>query len=496
MSLSAAARPTPSRHRWWALAAALALTVTGCQAPEDDQAAEGASQEQSASAPAGGGQEGDTDAEDAEGSGGSEDAEGPDGSDDSDDSDGSEDAEGSEDSEGGADESTNEEKWREASEKGVAPIPREPMPENPEVPNEESWRTVPSNVPMKKLEEGEKPPQFVLVSFDGGGWHDRWQTFMETAQEHDARFTVFLTGIYLAEKANSEIYQGPKQEPGSAAVSFYPDEESIAQLVDDLNQANSRGHEIGTHYNGHFCASSKNGADTWSTEDWQSELDQFFDFITNYRENNGYGADFPTLEVQPDSIRGGRLPCLDGKWSDLVPAWKEHGITYDTSRSSTLGTGVHWPYSQDGLWQFEVPVVYSPAFDGPESPAKEGDDSPIVTAMDYNFWAKINGAKNEPEKRDVMHDAALETYRYMYASAYAGNRAPLVLGNHFNGWNDNAFNPAVEQFMSEVCGEPDTYCTTHRDVIQWLSLQDPERVKQWQSAEASAKGDDLEDITW
>lgn len=479
MSLSAAARPTPSRHRWWALAAALALTVTGCQAPEEDEGSAAPPQEQSeqsSPAPSEDDQDGGSDEGDG-GSGGSDEA-------------------GSSEDEKGEEDLSTEEKWKEASEKGVAPIPRQPMPENPEVPNEESWRTTPSNVPMEKLEEGEKPPQFVLVSFDGGGWHDRWQTFMETAKPHDARFTVFLTGVYLVEKANRELYQAPNQEPGASTVSFYPDEPSIAQLVEDLNEANSRGHEIGTHYNGHFCAASEGGGDTWDTEDWKSELDQFFDFLTNYRENNGYGADFPTLDVTADSIRGGRLPCLDGKWSELVPVWKDHGITYDTSRSATLGTGVHWPYAQDGLWQFEVPVVFSPAFDGPESPAKEGDDSPIVTAMDYNFWAKINGAQNEPEKRDVMHDAALETYRYMYASAYAGNRAPLVLGNHFNGWNDNAFNPAVEQFMSEVCGEPDTYCTTHRDVIQWLSLQDPERVKEWQSAAASATGDDLEEITW
>ena len=78
----------------------------------------------------------------------------------------------------------------------------------------------------------------------------------------------------------------------------------------------------------------------------------------------------------------------------------------------------------------------------------------------------------------------------------AGVEKTYGIGNHFNGWNDNAFNPAVETFMEEVCGQPDTYCTTHRDVIQWLSLQDPERVKEWQSAEASATGKDLEDITW
>ena len=27
----------------------------------------------------------------------------------------------------------------------------------------------------KKLQPGEKPPQFIIVSFDGVGWHEKWQ---------------------------------------------------------------------------------------------------------------------------------------------------------------------------------------------------------------------------------------------------------------------------------------------------------------------------------
>ncbi|MDO5635588.1 MAG: hypothetical protein Q4G34_12090, partial [Micrococcus sp.] len=172
-----------------------------------------------------------------------------------------------------------------------------------------------------------------------------------------------------------------------------------------------------------------------------------------------------------------------------MPLWAEHGLVYDTSRAGSHGLGARWPYVEDGVWQFAMPVVYSPAFARSES----YQDS-YVLAMDYNFWAKENRNQEDPAARQRMHDNTLDTYRYMYASAFAGSRAPLVIGNHFNAWNDNAFNPAVETFMREVCGREETYCVTHRDVIQWLSLQDPERVREWQAAAPDAVGKDLDTL--
>ena len=56
---------------------------------------------------------------------------------------------------------------------------------------------LPSNVPMTPLQPGQKPPQFVLFSFDGAGNTESWQTFMAGAAAVNARFTGFLTGIYL-----------------------------------------------------------------------------------------------------------------------------------------------------------------------------------------------------------------------------------------------------------------------------------------------------------
>lgn len=71
----------------------------------------------------------------------------------------------------------------------------------------------------------------------------------------------------------------------------------------------------------------------------------------------------------------------------------------------------------------------------------------------------------------------------MFSSAHAGNRAPLVFSNHFNDWGLNAFNPAVEQTMREVCDEPDTYCVTYQQMVDWLELQDPAVLEAWRSEE-------------
>ena len=108
-----------------------------------------------------------------------------------------------------------------------------------------------------------------------------------------------------------------------------------------------------------------------------------------------------------------------------------------------------------------MPQVYSPGFDG------------MTTAMDYNFWVKFNGGQEEPETAPELREIVKSTYDYMYDQAYNGNRAPILIANHFNKWNGDSFNPPAMDFMKEKCGQPDTYCATYQDVIAWMELQDP-----------------------
>jgi hypothetical protein len=97
-----------------------------------------------------------------------------------------------------------------------------------------------------------------------------------------------------------------------------------------------------------------------------------------------------------------------------------------------------------------------------------------VIMMDYNLWFSLNQAKEDKSRRDEFAEVTTNTYRAAYNAALQGNRAPLVIGNHFNDWAGGAFSSAVEQFMPEVCTKPETICTTYSQVIKWMQVQSPE----------------------
>lgn len=316
----------------------------------------------------------------------------------------------------------------------------------------------------RRLAPGERPPQFVIVSFDGAGSHEKWRYWRQVADRAHLRFTGFLSGIYLVDKAHRSAYHGPGHRPGAASIGF-PDTEEVPVLVDDLNTAWREGHEIGTHFNGHFCAGAGRSGAQWSSAEWSSELRQFFGFVRDYRTING-APGWPALIVPPESITGGRTPCLEGDPAQLMPALRSFGFDYD---SSGVRTGLAWPTrNQYGIWEF--PMAYVPM------PGRPGG----VVSMDYNFWVKQTG--NPPTTGNSAADSAqvLRTYRQMYQAAYTGNRAPLVLGNHFNSWNNNAYTQALTRFVTETCTRPDTYCVPYRDVIGWMRAQDPQVLSELQ----------------
>ncbi|MGW4487585.1 hypothetical protein ACWEOE_27520 [Amycolatopsis sp. NPDC004368] len=96
-----------------------------------------------------------------------------------------------------------------------------------------------------------------------------------------------------------------------------------------------------------------------------------------------------------------------------------------------------------------------------------------VVMMDYNLWFQYNHARDDSSRTAEFRAATLATYRGAYQAAFTGNRAPLVVANHFNDWAGGAFARAAEDFMGEVCVKPDTICATYSEVIRWLQLRDP-----------------------
>jgi hypothetical protein len=312
-----------------------------------------------------------------------------------------------------------------------------------------------------KLKPGEKPPQFIVVSFDGVGWHEKWQHWFDVARKVPFKFTGFLSGTYMLSDETKMAYQGPGHGRGKSSISW----NSAADLpveIADLNEAYESGNEIGSHFNGHFCAGAEPSGNQWTTADWNNELDQFFGLIKNVKANNP-GVKMPDLVFDGSVIKGERTPCLEGHAEDLFPALISHNMTYD---SSFTRTGIAWPKKspQYGIWAMGMATF-----------PIHGTDKQQIT-MDYNFYYTQRQASSEgvtQAESDADAAQVQATYDDMYNATYNGNRAPLILGNHFNAWNNNAYEKALTGFVLDKCGQPDTYCVPFRDVIAWMEAQDP-----------------------
>nr|WP_028812557.1 hypothetical protein [Streptomyces flavidovirens] len=318
----------------------------------------------------------------------------------------------------------------------------------------------------QKLKPGQKPPQFVVFSWDGAleGDDHLFSHFRQVAQESDAHMTFFLTGIYLLPKSKSDLYLPPQHDRGSAAIS-YPTDEHVRTTLTQLGGAWKDGHEIGSHFNGHFCGSG--GGDDWSVEEWRSEIDQTYDFVKKWKTNTGF-SDMPPLPFDPDrEFVGGRAPCLEGQ-KTLIPASKQFGWRYDASSPGGFQT---WPSKKDGVWDFPLQLLPYP-----------GKDIQVLS-MDFNFL--YNQSKGETDGDPAQYDAWKQTTKGAYMNGfnrvYNGSRAPLFIGNHFEQWNGGIYMDAVEDLMREVCPRKDVECVSFKELADWMDVQDPQVLEQLRS---------------
>jgi len=106
---------------------------------------------------------------------------------------------------------------------------------------------------VHRLQPGEKPPQFIVVSFDGAGWDEKWDFWSGIAARVPFRFTGFLSGTYLLSSETRDRYQPPYYPAGTSQI-LWNDAADVPEEIANLNRALAAGDEIGTHFNGHFCA--------------------------------------------------------------------------------------------------------------------------------------------------------------------------------------------------------------------------------------------------
>lgn len=164
-----------------------------------------------------------------------------------------------------------------------------------------------------RLEPGQTPPQFVVFSWDGAGelGTGLFPRFLELAREHDARMTFFLSGLYLLPEDKKRLYRPPNNPVGASDIGYLTNEH-IKETLKYVRQAWLEGHEIGTHFNGHFCEGSGSVAD-WTPTQWRSEIEQARTFVKSWRTNTGW-HDEPPLPFDYDKeLVGGRTPVCSAR---------------------------------------------------------------------------------------------------------------------------------------------------------------------------------------
>jgi hypothetical protein len=299
-----------------------------------------------------------------------------------------------------------------------------------------------------------QPPQFVVVSFDGGGSIDSWQHWRDVGRRADATMSFFLTGLYLLPETKAWMYDPPGPKPAGSSEVGFSAPENVRPRMEQVRRAYLEGHEIGSHFNGHFCGAG--GVGSWTKAQWAEENRQFNSFLTNWRENSG-NTDAAPMPFGLDAIVGERTPCLEGDRSALYGMLAEHGFRYDTSN---IG-GLRWPRRMaNGLW------------DIPLQNLRMAGSGRWVLSMDYNFYEAQSGASPAAtSRRPALRQQVLDTYRNAFRATYNGNRAPLILGNHFSRWNGGIYEDALTSFLLETCHKPDVRCVSTRQLVDWMEDQ-------------------------
>ncbi|MFI9153610.1 hypothetical protein [Streptomyces sp. NPDC053367] len=328
------------------------------------------------------------------------------------------------------------------------------------------------------LEPGETPPQFVVFSWDGAGevGNGLFPRFLDLAKEHGASMTFFLSGLYLLPESKKRLYDPPNNPRGASDIGYLTDEH-IRMTLDCVRRAWLEGHEIGTHFNGHFCGDGQGSVAHWTPRQWRDEIDQAKAFVKEWRTNTGW-TDLPSLPFDYDKeLVGGRTPCLLGQDS-LLPVARELGWRYDASSPGGLQV---WPTEKHGMWDLPLQQVPFPG------------RSFEVLSMDYNMLANqsLNSTNAPAYHYPAWREQAAQAYISGFNRAYETNRAPLFIGNHFEQWNGGIYMDAVEEALKHMAGHEDVRLVSFRQFADWLDVQRPEVLDRFRTlgvGQAPAEG--------
>ena len=311
----------------------------------------------------------------------------------------------------------------------------------------------------------ERPPQFVMLAFDGCIELKSWQDLIDfaAAMNRDGKplhFTCFVSAVGYIEDPNRTVYQGPGQRRGYSPINFGGSAEDVRKRVDYINAFYASGHEIASHAVGHF-----NGAH-WSAAQWEQEFAAYRGILENTGPNQARaGAD--KVDAPFAKIVGFRAPYL-ATGPGLYEALRRGGYRYDTSGISYSD---RWPEKLDGLWRFNLVQL------------KISGLGRTTLSMDYNFFVAHGGRVVDAARAEVFKSQMLATYLDYFRTNYAGNRAPLNIGHHFEAYQGGVYNEALKAFARQVCGLPEVKCVTYGELADFMDRQSPETLAAYQRGE-------------
>ena len=322
--------------------------------------------------------------------------------------------------------------------------------------------------PVTKLAPGEKPPQFVVISFDGSCSNDIIRHYLDTADQVGAKFTFFVSGLCLLPEEQKYLYQTPGRDAGSSAIGFADDAQEVVQRVANYTEAYNKGHEIGTHFLGHWCEPNDGAVNSWDSTEWESEFSQDIMFMDDWAGINGVANPTP-LPFNHSVMQGARTPCLEGQRDVMYPIFADNGFTYDASNPGML----QWPSKNDyGLWEFPLQTMKVVGYDTSN------------LSMDYNFLCAQNDCQQEADQAtcDKIEQSTYDSLMAAVGALYNGNRAPFFFGNHFNTWVCGAYQNALTRFIIDAHQMyPDIQFVSNADLVKWLEAQDPAVLEKLQA---------------
>lgn len=287
-------------------------------------------------------------------------------------------------------------------------------------------------------------PQYVIISFDGAHDIAQWERSRALAARTGARFTYFLSCVFLLSRETRGEYKAPGKKAGSSQVGFAQNRQEVAQRLGEIRLATAEGHEIASHACGHF-----DGKD-WSKADWLKEFSTFKRIVADAYTINGIeGEPADWRRFAESATSGFRAPYLSTS-AALYAALKAAGFRYD---ASGVSRGPAEPKAGGGVERFSLPQI------------PEGPRARRVIAMDYNLFVRHSGGFERPDEAAAFQERSYEAFKAAFDAQYQGNRAPLQLGFHFTLMNGGAYWDALERFAGEVCVKADVVCTSYADYL-------------------------------